>query len=169
MALNFPLFSKARATREGSHKGNLPFVPTDVRSSQHTLKKWDAGFSCRRPVKCVLGRNRRVSAPLSPIFYLFLAPAGKLYLKVQHLLAHDETYDASPPPMVGKRRPGPKHPQYGIPTEHWPMVIHRIEEQKEPLRTVVAAYGVSHETIRRLIRAATKGHVQQEAHRSNSS
>ncbi len=35
MALHFPLFSTARAPREGSHKGNLPFVPTDVRSSQH--------------------------------------------------------------------------------------------------------------------------------------
>jgi IS30 family transposase len=67
------------------------------------------------------------------------------------------------------RRPGPKHPKYGIPTEHWPMVIHRIMEQKEPFRTVAAAYGVSHETIRRIIRAATKEHVQHEAHRSNQS
>src|SRR5436305_14203525 len=50
-------------------------------------------------------RNRRVSVPLSPIFSLFLAPAGKLYLKVQALLAHDEAPDASPPPMGGKRRP----------------------------------------------------------------
>ncbi len=74
---------------------------------------------------------------------------------------------ASPPPIVGKRRPGPRHPKYGIPAEHWPMVIHRIVEQKEPLRTVAAAYGVSHETIRRLIRAATKEHGQQEAQRSN--
>jgi hypothetical protein len=79
------------------------------------------------------------------------------------VLAHDKTYNASPPPIVGKRRPGPKHPKYGIPAEHWPMVIHRIVEQKEPLRTVAAAYGVAHETIRRLIRVATKEHVQQEA------
>jgi hypothetical protein len=35
-------------------------------------------------------------------------------------------------------------------------------EKKEPLRKVAAAYGVSHETIRRLIRAATKVHLQQE-------
>ena len=33
------------------------------------------------------------------------------------------------------------------------MVIHRIVEQKEPLRKVAAADGVSHETIRHLIRA----------------
>ena len=114
-------------------------------------------------------RNRRVSVPLSPIFYLFLAPAGKLYLKVQHLLAADETAQSSNPPLLKHRRPGPKHPNYGIPAEHWAMVIHRVVEQKEPLRAVAAAYGVSHETIRRLIRAATKEHVPQEAQRSNLS
>jgi hypothetical protein len=29
-----------------------------------------------------------VSSSLSPIFYLFIAPTGKLYLKVKNLLAH---------------------------------------------------------------------------------
>jgi len=48
------------------------------------------------------GRNRRVSNSLSPILYLFLAPAGKLYLKIQDVLAHDEAYDASPPAIVAK-------------------------------------------------------------------
>ena len=48
-------------------------------------------------------------------------------------------------------------------------MLHRVLEQKEPLRTVAAAYGVSHETIRRIIRAATKEHVQQEAQLSNLS
>jgi hypothetical protein len=116
-----------------------------------------------------LQRNRRVSNTLSPIFYLFLAPTGKLYLKVQDVLAHDEAYDTSPPPIVGKRRPGPKHPKYGISTEQWPLIMHRVVEQKEPLRTVAAAYGVSHETVRRLIRAATKERVQQDARWSNLS
>jgi hypothetical protein len=60
-------------------------------------------------------RNRRVSAPLSPIFSLFLVPAGTLYLKVQQVLAYDEAQDANHPPIVSKRRPGPKHPKYGIP------------------------------------------------------
>ena len=110
-----------------------------------------------------------MSAPLSPIFSLFLAPSGTLYLKVQDVLAHDEADDVSPPPMVSKRRPGPKHPTYGLPTEHWPLIMQQVVEQKEPLRTVAAAYGVSHETIRRLIRAATKEHVPQEAQRSNLS
>jgi hypothetical protein len=96
-------------------------------------------------------RNRRVSTTLSPILYLFLAPSGKLYLKVQDVLAHDEAHDVSPPPIVGKRRPGPRHPKYGIPAEHWPLIMHRVVEQKEPLRSIAAAYGVSHEPIRRLL------------------
>jgi hypothetical protein len=83
---------------------------------------------------------------------------------MQHLLAEEETPEGTPSPVVIKhRRPGPTHPKYGIPSEHWPMVMHRVVEQKEPLRTVAAAYGVSHETIRRLMRAAPKAHVQQEA------
>ena len=108
-------------------------------------------------------RNRRVSATLSPILYLFLAPAGKLYLKVQDVLANGETHDASPPPIVGKRRPGPKHPKYGVPTEHWPMIIHRVVENNEPLRTVAQDYGVSHETIRRIMLHVQKQRGQQEA------
>jgi hypothetical protein len=61
------------------------------------------------------------------------------------------------------RHPGPKHPRYGIPTEHWPTVVHRVVEQKEPLRTVAAAYGVSHETIRRIMLHVQKQYGQQEA------
>jgi len=79
------------------------------------------------------------------------------------VLAHDETHDASPPPIVGKRRSGPNHPNYGIPAEHWPMVVHRVLEQKESLRTGAAAYGVSHETIRRIMLHVQKQRGQQEA------
>jgi hypothetical protein len=92
-----------------------------------------------------------------------------LYQKVQHLLAEDESTGKSHPPLLKQRRPGPKQPNYCIPTEHWPMIIHRVVEQKEPLRRVAAAYGVSDETIRRLIRVATKELVQQEAQQSNLS
>jgi hypothetical protein len=67
------------------------------------------------------------------------------------VLAHGEAQDASPPPIVGKRRPGPKHPAYGVPASLWPTLVQRVVEQKEPLRTVAAAYGVSHETIRRIM------------------
>ena len=99
-----------------------------------------------------------MSAPLSPIFSLFLAPSGTLYQKVQRLLAEDETTGVSHPPVVIKhRRPRPKHLAYGIPASQWPTVVQRVVEQKEPLRTVAAAYGVSHETIRRIML-----HVQQQ-------
>jgi hypothetical protein len=103
-----------------------------------------------------------VSSSLSPIFYLFLAPAGKLYLKVQDVLAHDDTHDVSPPLMVSKRRPGPKHPKYALPTELWTMIMHRVVENNEPLRAVAYKYGVSHETIRRIILHVQKQGPQQE-------
>ena len=98
-----------------------------------------------------------MSGFLSPIFYLFLAPSGKLYLKVQHLLTEEEILQRSNPPLLKHQRPGPKHPNYGIPTELWPTVVYRVVEQKEPLHTLAAAYGVSHETIRRIVL-----HVQQQ-------
>jgi hypothetical protein len=82
---------------------------------------------------------------------------------VQDLLAYGETHDVSPPPIVGKRRPGPKHPKFGIPAEHWPTVVHRVVEKNEPLRTVAAAYGVSLETIRRIMLHVQKQGGQQEA------
>ena len=104
-----------------------------------------------------------MSSSLSPIFYLFLAPAGTLYLKVQDLLVHDETHYVSPPPIVSKRRPGPKQPHYGIPPEHWPLIMHRVVENNEPLRAVALDYGVSHETIRRITLHVYKCSEQQEA------
>jgi hypothetical protein len=104
-----------------------------------------------------------VSSSLSPIFYLFLAPSGILYLKVQALLAHDDAHDSGPPAIVVKRRPGPTHPKYGVPTEHWPMIIHRVVENNEPLRAVAQEYGVSHETIRRILLQVQKQRGQQEA------
>jgi hypothetical protein len=92
-----------------------------------------------------------VSNTLSPIFYLFLIPSGILYQKVQRLLAEDETSEESHPPVMKHRRPGPKRPTYGIPASEWPTVVLRVVEKKEPLRTVTAANGVSHETIRRIL------------------
>jgi transposase len=38
-------------------------------------------------------------------------------------------------------------------------VLQRVIEQKESLRTVAIEYGVSYETIRRLIRAARKQQI----------
>jgi hypothetical protein len=104
-----------------------------------------------------------VSNTLSPIFYLFLAPSGTLYLKVQHLLAEDKLVQSRNPPFLKRRRPGPKQPNYGIPADLWPTVVQRVVEQKEPLRTVAAAYDVSHETIRRIVFHIQKQRGQQEA------
>jgi len=104
-----------------------------------------------------------MSSSLPPILYLFLAPSGKLYLKIQHLLKEVEILQRSNHPLLKHWRPGPKHLSYGIPTSEWPTVVHRVVEQKEPLRTVAAAYGVSHETIRRIIR-----HVQKQRRQNTS-
>ncbi len=98
-------------------------------------------------------RNRRASTTLSPILYLFLAPSGKLYQKLQYLLAEDEKIQRSTPPIIQHRRPGPRNPAYGIPASEWPTVLKRVLANKEPLRKVADDYGVSYETIRRVVRA----------------
>jgi hypothetical protein len=86
-----------------------------------------------------------------------------LYQKVQRLLAEDESTGQSHPPLLNIRRSGPKHPKYGIPVELWPTVVYLVMEQKESLRTVAAAYGVSHKTILRIIHYVQKQRGQQEA------
>jgi hypothetical protein len=50
-----------------------------------------------------------------------------------------------------------------FPRNAGPTVVQRVVEQKEPLRTIAAAYGVSHETIRRILLQAQKQRGQQEA------
>ena len=82
---------------------------------------------------------------------------------MQHLLAKDESSRQRNPPLLKYRRPGPEHPNYGIPAELWPTIVHRVVEQKESLRTVAAAYDVSHETIYRIIRHILKQRGLQEA------
>ena len=79
------------------------------------------------------------------------------------MLAEGESTGQSQPPLLKHRRPGPKHPNYGIPIELWPTVLQCVVEQKESLRTVAAAYGVSHETIRRIVLHVQKQCGQQEA------
>jgi len=65
--------------------------------------------------------------------------------------------------VIKQRRPRAKRPAYGLPASEWPTVLHRVVKQKEPLRTVAAAYGVSHETIRRIMLHVQKRRGQQEA------
>jgi hypothetical protein len=81
----------------------------------------------------------------------------------RRLLVGDETPEGIHPLVMKQRHPGPKHLAYGIPAEHSPTVLQHVVEQKEPLRTVAAVYGVSHETIRRILLHVWKRSGQQEA------
>jgi hypothetical protein len=76
--------------------------------------------------------------------------------KLHYHLAEDEKVQRSTPTIIQHRRPGSKHPKYGIPTEHWTTVSQRVLEKKESLRRVADDFGVSHETIRRVVRAFPK-------------
>ena len=81
--------------------------------------------------------------------YLFQIPTSPLSRKLHIVLSGIE----APLVMETQRRPGPKDSPYGIPAEEWPTVLKRIENH-ESYRKVAAKYGVSRETIRRLVRAA---------------
>jgi hypothetical protein len=48
-----------------------------------------------------------------------------------------------------------------FPLNAGPTVGHHVVEQKEPFRTVAVAYGVSHETIRRILLQVQKQRGQQ--------
>ena len=85
--------------------------------------------------------------------HVFLAQAG---LPADSSIADSEkaTATAIPPPRK-QSRPGPANPQYGIPPEHWPDVLRRVE-QGDTLRQIAQDYGVSYETVRRTAKAAHK-------------
>jgi hypothetical protein len=51
----------------------------------------------------------------------------------------------------GHLPPGPKKHRYGIPPEEWQSIRRRVLENREPLRQVAGDYGVSYETVRRVI------------------
>ena len=81
----------------------------------------------------------------------FVAPHGKL---LQRLLALEQLLGSIPPLVTSHQYAGPREPHYGIPPEEWPNVVHRVIEHHESLRQVAAEYGVSYETVRRLLRAS---------------
>jgi hypothetical protein len=96
-------------------------------------------------------RNRRASNSLSPVLIHFVAPHGKL---LQRLLALEQLLGSLPSLVTSPQHAGPREPHYGIPLEEWPNVVRRVVEHHEPLRQVAADYGVSHETIRRILRTS---------------
>ena len=81
----------------------------------------------------------------------FVAPHGKL---LQRLLALERLLGSIPPLLASQQYFGPREPNSGIPPEEWPNVVRRIIEHGESLRQVAADYGVSHETVRRILRAS---------------
>jgi hypothetical protein len=111
-------------------------------------------------------RNQAKPTGVEYAFANFLplpCPVWETVSEVQHLLAGDELFQGSNPPLLKRRRPGPQHPNYGISAEICPIIVHRVVEQKEPLRTVAAACGVSHETIRRIVLQVQKQQRQEGA------
>ena len=79
---------------------------------------------------------------------------------LQHVLAQQQIDIDTPLPPATKRRPGPAKPKHGIPPTEWPGVLRRVTENQEPLRKVADDYGVSYETIRRIVRAAQRQRSQ---------
>jgi hypothetical protein len=81
----------------------------------------------------------------------FVAPHGKL---LQRLLALEQMLGSLPPLLTSQQYADPREPHYGILLEEWQNVVRRVIENHESLRQVAADYGVSHETIRRTLRAS---------------
>jgi hypothetical protein len=97
-------------------------------------------------------RSRRATTTLSPILYLFQIPTSTLSRKLQIVISEIET----PIVIETQRRPGPKDIPYGIPEDKWPTVLKRALENRESYRKIAADYGVSRETIRRLVQASKR-------------
>jgi hypothetical protein len=81
----------------------------------------------------------------------FVAPHGKL---LQRLLALEQLLGSLPSLVTSQQHAGPREPHYGIPAEEWPNVVRRVIEHHESLRQVAAEYGVSYETVRRILGAS---------------
>jgi len=93
------------------------------------------------------------SNSLSPVLIHFIAPHGKLY---QRLLKLEQLLGSIPPLLTAQQHPSASETQHGIPAHEWPNVVRLASEHHEPVRQVVAEYGVSHETVRRVVRAARR-------------
>ena len=82
-------------------------------------------------------------------------PSGLLSQKLQRVLqtlqnAGSLSVLTSPTP----RHPRPTKPRSRVAKVEWPTIARRILENEEPLRKVADDYGVSHETIRRIVQAS---------------
>lgn len=113
-------------------------------------------------------RNRRATNRRS---HLALIPIAKLFAGRDDILIYtpkssseyaqsgDPFKQALDNPTVissPQHYPGPDQPQWKIPVSEWPNVVRRVVENQEPLRKVASDYGVSYETIRRVLRVNRK-------------
>ena len=98
-----------------------------------------------------IDRNRRASNSLSPVLIHFVAPHGKL---LHRLLALEHLLGSIPPLLPSQQHAGPRESHHNIPPEAWPNVVRRVIENHESWHQVAAEYGVSYETVRRLLRAS---------------
>lgn len=97
-------------------------------------------------------RNRRATIHRS---HLYLIPLEKLFPGRNDILVYKHpTVDKADVSLPSQRRPRPD-PHWKIPVSQWPTVLYRID-QGEPLRKVASDYGVSYETVRRIIHAASE-------------
>ena len=89
----------------------------------------------------------------------FLSPASYLSQKLQQAFAQFQANGNTLLPVGTGRRPGPAKPKHGIPPTEWPTVQRRVLENQESLRRVASDYGVSYETVRRVLLALRKKDV----------
>lgn len=103
--------------------------------------------------------------------HLALIPLDKLFIGNNDLLVYmpktSSDYAQSDDPFeqaldnpvvvsLPQRHPGPDAPQWKISVSEWPNVVRRVVENQEPRRRVAEDYGVSYETVRRVVRAGKK-------------
>jgi hypothetical protein len=113
-----------------------------------------------------IDRNRRASNRRSPLARIHLEQlcSGRADLLVyqEHAATSSSLIDpfssALDDPIVVSLADHPQavpDPRWKIPPSEWATVLQRVE-QGEPLRHIACDYGVSYETIRRVLRAARR-------------
>ena len=89
----------------------------------------------------------------------FHSPSSYLYRKLQRFLQENQGNASLPALPVAHQHPGHVKRRHGLPLTEWPTVLRRVVENQEPLRKVADDYGVSYETVRRVVHAAVKWRV----------
>ena len=111
-------------------------------------------------------RNRRASNHRSPLARI---PLEELFFGSGDLLVYQERVATSSPqedpfasaldhPLLVSLPSYPHtiaDPRWKIPPSEWTTVLQRVE-QGEPIRHIARDYGVSYETVRRVLRAARR-------------